>query len=249
MQPKDSLGSIILGIVIFGFVFIKAGIGVATWVIPDFRMLPPSMPKMASELPNYVEIKGLKKNLTTATFTGNVVIVDKDKASLHPLMRGLPASIKATAPEEVDFVIWIDSERVLDQDSHITASAKPTPEQMAEWSSQGHPAGSGIPVETATVATYRARWVVTAIDLKKKVIRSTHSFDGSDLPVGEHDFRSPMFSGQQCLYFDGKMAKGAEAIFGEDGDVFIGGKPLVGVVAPTPWDETLAWIGNLIKPR
>ncbi len=45
-----------------------------------------------------------------------------------------------------------------------------------------------------------------------------------------------------------KMAKGAGAIFGDKGDVSIGGKRLAGVIAPTPWDETLDWIVQLIKP-
>ena len=72
------------------------------------------------------------------------------------------------------------------------------------------------------------------------------SLVGPSLPDGKLDFRSPPLSGQWCLYVDDKMAAGAEVLFGEDGRVFVGGKPLAGVVAPTPWDETLEWIERLM---
>ncbi|MGE5485871.1 MAG: hypothetical protein ACM3X4_12730 [Ignavibacteriales bacterium] len=236
-----------LGVVVLGFVFIRTGMAVVSWFTPDYRMLPPSMPKLESRLQDYVEIKGLKKNLETKTLTGKAVIVDKDKASLHPLMRGLPKSIRATTPEDVDFVIWIDAERVPDPDHQVSAAAKPTPQEIAAWNAS-HPSGSGMPLRTVAVPTYKAKWTATVIDLKKKEIKSTRSFTGPSLPSGELDFRSSWFSGQDRLYVDDKMIKGAEVIFGDKGDVFIGGKRLAGVVAPTPWDETLNWIGQLIKP-
>ena len=244
----ESLGSRIgnwVGAAIVALFFIRVAVALVTWCIPDFRMLPPSLPKLAGHIGDYLEISGLKWSRSDGALQGKAVIVDRDKGTLHPLMRGLPKPIRASAPDEVDFVIWIDSERVSDPGAEIVAAAKPTSEEIAAWQSK-HPLDPGIPTDSVTVPVYKAKWTVTVINFKNKEIMGTKSFVGPSLPDGKLDFRSPPLSGQCCLYVDNKMVAGAEVLFGEDGRVFVGGKPLRGVVAPVPWGETLEWIEGLM---
>lgn len=246
--PRESLGARIgnwIGMGLLAIFFIRVAVALVMWCVPDFRMLPPSLPKLAEQAGNYLKIDGLKRNISEAALHGKVVIVDKDKGTLHPLMRGLPKAIEASTPDEVDFVIWVDSEQVPDPEHSISAVAQPTAQDFAAAQAKGQ-LSQGIPTDSADVPVYKAKWTVTVIDLHKKEIKATKSFIGLSLPDGELDFQSPPLSGQTCLFVDGKMAKGAEVLFGGDGRVFIGGKPLKGVIAPAPWDETLEWIGKLI---
>ncbi len=144
---------------------------------PDYRVIPPSIPELESSVPIYAGVKGLHKNLSDAPLSGKAVIIDKDKLTLHPLMRKLPSSVRAEKPSDVKVVIWVETERVHAFDLVLV------PESSRYTTTTAYPAHNLPPPGAPSIPAYQANWKVTVIDLESREIRRVGTFNGPDPPV------------------------------------------------------------------
>lgn len=231
--PWDAVG--------FAAIFLVIALGVIRgWdtITVDYRVIPPSIPALESEVAGYADIDGLHKNLSDAPLTGKVVVIDKGRLTLHPLMRKLPKSIRAATPDEVAVVVWVQTTRV----PAFDLVAVPESSRYTSANIPGYTESDPPPADSPTVPAYRADWKVTVIDLASKEIRRVQTFEGPQPPGGWITFKSLIGSPQICVYEGDDRVAGAEILWGDESPLKVSGKPLVGIVGAPAWDETLAWI-------
>lgn len=202
---------------------------------PDYRVIPPSIPEFESSVADYAHIDGLRKNSTDEALAGRAVIIDRDRLTLHPLMRDLPKDVLAGTPSEVEVVIWVETRHIYafdlagvpERDNHtmpVTAGA------------------GGLSPSGPTIPAYRPEWTVTVIDLEAREIRRVETFAGAE-PPGWLNFKSQIgWGGQVCVYCGDDRVAGAEILYGESGHYRISTGTIVGIVGPPAWDETRAWL-------
>jgi hypothetical protein len=64
---------------------------------------------LTPELPSYLDPKNMKPGLTKGKFKGKVVCIDKDKKQIDAdAQMALPDTLKATKPDEVGAVAWLN---------------------------------------------------------------------------------------------------------------------------------------------